>query len=402
MLIYTLLATQLVGCASGGKHVAQLIPDSKLVQISILTTTSNVVKIPPKSRIVISNIAGECALELKNALARRLVDNANYEVLTRDNLEQLMIEADRNWAGRFNSETAVRLGELLGASMFIVGQVVYCGPSGGPSAYDFGSKSYHFRSERTAGAYDIFAVLQIINPATGKVVMSSANEGKYIPGTESLLFSADPKDYQPAVSDLPSAASTAQATPKTKKPSAARALFHSVKKKVGDTVASSLAPNPQGGKNEEEKKNPEETVNYPAFKAAEDLANGFADKFFSRPTWEKVEMWDSNYWKFGSVLHYVKLGHCEMGLEFFEELAEPEVSNMPAKDVAEYLHNYGVVLLCANQPEKAIEKLRSAYRINYDQATLRMLGLAAKVTEWSLTVEVDRQPEMDLLVNRDE
>ncbi len=106
-----------------------------------------------------------------------------------------------------------------------------------------------------------------------------------------------------------------------------------------------------------------DAVNYPAFKASEDLANGFADKFFSRPTWEKVEMFENSFWKYGKSVRYIKLGHCPMGLKFLSEIAAPEVPRMPDRVVAEYLHNYGVALICANKPAEALDKLRSAYRI---------------------------------------
>lgn len=73
---------------------------------------------------------------------------------------------------------------------------------------------------------------------------------------------------------------------------------------------------------------------------------------------------------------------------------------MPEPDVAEFLHNYGVALLCANQPGRAIPKLLSAYRVGNDQSTLKMLGLAAKIMDWSLYVDVDMEPEMELLRQR--
>lgn len=111
-------------------------------------------------------------------------------------------------------------------------------------------------------------------------------------------------------------------------------------------------------------------------------------------------MWESSYWNYGDSVRYVKLGQCPMALSYLRERAAPEVAQMPDKDVAEYLHNLGVALLCADKPEEAMDKLRSAYRIGYDQSTLRMIGLAAKVMEWSLDVQIDTQPEVGMLVSR--
>ena len=168
-----------------------MIPESPLVEIAVLTTKKHAVDIPSKSRIVVSDITGPCSIELKNALARRLVDNVDYEVLSRDNLDKILIESKSQWAGDFNTQTAVKLGRLLGASLFIVGEIVYCGSPGGHS-FDY----------QQGSSFDIFAVLQMIDPETGRVVLSSANEGKYLPDSDPLLYSKSVDDYkQPGVDD---------------------------------------------------------------------------------------------------------------------------------------------------------------------------------------------------------
>ena len=89
-------------------------------------------------------------------------------------------------------------------------------------------------------------------------------------------------------------------------------------------------------------------------------------------------MYKNAFWDYGESVWQVKLGQCHTALANLEERASRQVGGMSPPDVAEYLHNYGVVLLCANQPEKAMEKLRSAYRLGNKQATLRMLGLACE------------------------
>ncbi|MEM8996033.1 MAG: hypothetical protein AAGF23_14700, partial [Acidobacteriota bacterium] len=101
-------------------------------------------------------------------------------------------------------------------------------------------------------------------------------------------------------------------------------------------------------------------------------------------------------------LSYVKLGRCERAIEIFEDgTSEAEkLADMPIENVAEYLHNYGVALLCANRPEEAMVKLRSSYRIGYEQATLRMLGFASKLIEHDIVIEVDREREMDVIIER--
>ena len=400
-LICALLSSQLAGCATSAitPPPPRAVPpaESKLVEMAVLTTSAYSVEIPPKSRIVIADIAGDCSVELKNALTRRLVDNANYEVLSRDNLEQIIIESKNNWAGGFNTETAVKLGRLLGASLFVVGQVVYCGPSGG----------YQYRN-RPGEPTDIFAVLQIIDPETGKVILSSANEGKYIPETEPLSLETGPAKNGKPVASEPVAMAPVPLRPEGSEASPGgikgimeryRQAIQNAQQRVAQQRAAQQAAMAKATKPDAEKKKGE-SINYEAFKAAEELANGFADKFFSRPTWEKVEMFHNADWNYGKSVRLVKLGNCPKALAYLEREAAPEIGRLPEKLVAEYLHNYGVVLLCADQPQRAMDKLRSAYRVGNHQSTLKMLGLAAKAVEWSLGVEVDIQPEVGLLVNR--
>ncbi|MEM8997117.1 MAG: CsgG/HfaB family protein, partial [Acidobacteriota bacterium] len=186
-----LVASQLIGCSSSGIKLQMEPPpppDSELREISILGRSRAEVTLPRGSRIVIAGIAGTCDLELKNALAKRLVDNNEFQVLDRDNLDRVLIEADANWGGRFNSNTAVRLGELLGASVFIVGQVIYCGT---PDGREFPPRSELYTWRPTGEKAQLFAVLQVLDLKTGKVIMSSANRGEYSPTTDPLIFDSE-------------------------------------------------------------------------------------------------------------------------------------------------------------------------------------------------------------------
>ena len=390
-----LLAAALTEPASAPRAL----PESDLVEMSVLVTSDNVRKVKEGSRIVIAGIGGQCATELKNALMRRLVDNAKYDVLSRDQLKEIIIESEQQWAGKFNTKTAVDLGELLGASLFLVGDVVYCGQQ----SYPYEDAAVYNPEE----PYDIFAVLQIVDIRTGKVILSSSNEGTFFPGASPLLFSANPEEYArlgdetaTVLTDQEERAAKRRERLRKARETASRIFQNAINipgKVLEGAIPDSLKGESAAGAGA--KKSPEE-INYPAFKASEDLANGFADKFFARPTWEKVEMWASDYWRYGDSVRYVKLGHCPIAVQLMETVAKGELSEMPDRDVAEYLHNYGVALLCANQPERALEKLRSSYRIGYHPSTLRMLGLASQVMEWSLDVKIDEQPEVDMLIDR--
>ncbi len=396
--------------------VAPTIPESQLVEISVLMTSESLRKVPKNSRIVIADIGGPCANELKNALMRRLVDNAQYDVLSRDHLQQILFESTQQWAGSFNSRTAIQLGELLGASIFLVGDVIYCGNPYDPHS-GYASRTTH-ATYNADEPYDIFAVLQIVDIKTGKVILSTANEGSYLSEASPLLFSAKPEEYARLDREIGAAPppKPEQIKAAQRKRNLQRAgettknlldrLFKSAGEMANNTIpeAVELAARSgdegdrSSGKNEGKKK--KEEINYPAFKAAEDLANGFADKFFARPIWANVEMWSSSYWRYGDSIRHVKLGNCPIAAGYLETTAAKELSEMPDKDVAEYLHNYGVALLCANRTEQAIEKLQSAYRIGYHPSTLRMLGLASQVQEWKLHMKIDKQPEIDLILKR--
>jgi hypothetical protein len=369
-------------------EVSATSPEADVVGISIVVTPKIKRIIPKGSRIVIANITGDCSTEVKDALMRRLIDNSDYDVLTRENLDQILWESDINWGGRFNTETAAKLGKLMGASLFIVGRVAYCGYSASDSP------------DSKFGEFNVFAALQIIDLETGKVLVSSANEGTYIPRPAPLLPAGGPVDSSRIASSTTdstgSAASvSSEASDQPEKGSPFRILKNPFKGASGSQPSS-----PKRLKDEKTAPEPEPDT-YVRIKAAEDMANGFADKFFARPTWEKVEMWEDPQWKYSDSIRHVRLGHCPTAVRFLEGDASRDLPNMQERDVARYLHNFGVALLCANNPELAMQKLRSAYRVDYNQTTLKMLGLAGKIIEWSLDVEVDQEPVTNMLLERD-
>ncbi len=375
--------------------------DAEIVKVRVVVAPEISKKIAAGARIVITNFYGPCKLEVQDALMRRLVDNADYDVLTRDHLEQILSESEKSWTGDFDSTTATRLGDLLGASLFVVGRIAYCGPS-------------QEQVENQQGtSYSILAVLQILDLRTGKVLVSSAGEGVYTPKSARLLIAEETTEFaveEPEVSDLTMEESVAESDEAQEVGPAmdvetdswfARQYgkFKNMTKKLGEkarqgTIRDSWSPS---GDESDKRDRP---VNLVAFKAAEDLANRFADKFFARPAWEDVDMWTSPEWAYGDSIHFVKLGHCQEAVDFLQGPASHELATMSDLDVARYLHNLGVAFLCNNEIESAMKKLRSAYRLTYDPATLEMLELAAKIVEWSLTVEVDKEKEVDMLVER--
>ncbi len=56
--------------------------------------------------------------------------------------------------------------------------------------------------------------------------------------------------------------------------------------------------------------------------------------------------------------------------------------------------------MCANQPEQALGKLGAAYQVGYNKTTLKMMGIASRLVEWSLEVQVNQELEVEMLVRR--
>ena len=398
-------------CATpAGPAAVTVVPptESKIVDISIVVEPRHAEAIPEGSRIVIADIVGDCADEVKAALMRRLIDNSQYDVLARDNLDQIIRENYQSWEGDFNSNTAAKLGDLLGASLFVVGQVVYCGQSAGESLDN------EFEAQ-----FNVMATLQIIDLQTGKVLVSSSSEGSYVP-RPTLLFADDqpapgsiPRDQETSYGDRESEAdSLDDAAENSAHQDWLRRAAQGIGRTVGQigsvaavqTATGTDPSQPQEpnkkkkGKNVADPKPEPET--YSIIKAAEAMANGFADKFFARPMWERVAMWQNPQWSYSDSIRYVKLGQCPNAVEIMARIGVDEKRYMGEKDLSEFLHNYGVALLCANKPEKAMTKLRSAYRLNPSPETIEMLGLAGKIIEWSLEVEVDQEPEVQRYIQR--
>lgn len=400
-LFITILA--LSGCSSSGidssrdsgpKSSLSKAVTTERVELPLIVSSKAREAIPKGTRIVISHIedkkriddtkeeneVGECADAVRDALLVRLADNTDYIVLARDDLKSMFFETDLQWSGKINTQTSVRLGELLGASVFVVGRVAYCGQSIGTEAGDkFGDQ------------YSISVILQIIDLKTGRVILSSASEGIYDPGPNSflqdLLPGVDSSSWQTAIRDLARTGISSYAA--SQKSNRISPFFDNPAS--ADPVTELFSP--------QEQEDGKAKARYAIIEAAKDMANQFSDKFFARPSWERVFMWRSE-WDFGESVRLVQLGYCSRAVDLFEGPARNELSLMTDTEVAHYLHNYGVALLCANRPDDAFEKLRAAYRVEQSQTTLEMIGLAAKLIEWDLHVESNDQPEVELLAQR--
>lgn len=392
------------GCAGQGPATTQLdrnmyrpLKESTLVKVPVVTSPETVRTIEKGATLVITEIEGECRDEVQDALMQRMIDNVDYDVLTRRYLEQILVEnrqgsddpqsgSVKTWEGDFNDDTGAQIGELLRASQHIVGKVVYCGPT--------------FETDADGNVIEettIIALLQILDLSTGKVLLSTAAEGSYSPRDTPMLLpvKAVPEsleeDLAEEIAEIPEdpleTEEQAQAGDETEK-----GRLGAIK----DWVRKQMAAR----KVQARRASLGQLQSVPRIKAAEDLADGFARKFFSRPTWEEVEMWDGSDWSYGASVRYIKLGQCPTAVRLLEEASLVEVSKMSDFEVGEHLHNFGVALLCSNRPKDAMKKLRAAYRLNYSPSTLDMISLGSKILEWRLQVEVDAEPEIELLMER--
>lgn len=387
----------LVPAASADGGSVKVLDESQMMSTWIAVKPQVGESLPPGSRIVVSRVVGslggaDCAQAVKDALFRRLIDNGRYTVLSRDDLELILFEGDESWGGRFNTQTAPKLGELLGAGYFIVGRVSYCGPTVRKRA-----------DGEWESLFSLFATLQVIDSATAEVVFASASEGSAIRPPESLsLATEEQPGYESASVDQAgekkgfwrsiSAADVVETVSDVKDKRSQRLL--------GRVMGKTLKGQPEesvGSGSEEEPLKPYgrgEFDDYLIIRAADSMVDKFADKLFGRPLWERVEMWSSKRWRYGDSAYLVKLGDCPRAVALLEGSAALQTDEMTPHDVAEYLHNYGVALLCVGEVEPALRKLRSAYRIDGHKSTLAMLGLAARMEEWSLVTEVDEGAEI--------
>ena len=447
LLLY--LSLWLPGCGTGlqttrpdlvpvSSHLQSTIPvdpnsPSTILQLPILARPMGAVSLKQSSRLVIGEILGPCALEVKTALMRRLNDNPNYSVLTREYLQQLVAEKETHHMGDYDSRTRARVGELLGASQWVVGEVVSCDTTMSSDP-----------TQPNQAQMNVMAALQDLDLSSGKVLTSSVSEGTHVPRKTSFLdfIVAQPESLQELVGDVQTysdtlgdreasgasssnaqSADSQQAGPNpagedneslsdsgtaARPPGAAARAKEFLSK--SKQILQSLKPGSRGsrmeglvngstpGKSDKEKQKP--LLRRDILSAAEDMASNFADKLFAREFWETVEMWNNPYRTYTESIRFVQLGRCDVAVAFMADFANQEIGSFTEREMAEYLHNYGVALLCNNKIPEANSKLQAAYRIISSESTLKMMGLSDRVLEWGLVIEAENEPEIKELTDR--
>ncbi len=106
-------------------------------------------------------------------LATALVKSGKFAVIERQELDKLVQEQKLGESGLVTAQTAPKVGQLLGAELFVVGAVTECGTKesnigGGVSVFGGGLKTKKART-----VVDI----RLINTSTGEIIASEAEEG---------------------------------------------------------------------------------------------------------------------------------------------------------------------------------------------------------------------------------
>ncbi len=106
-------------------------------------------------------------------LATALVKTGKFGVIERQELDRIIAEQKLGESGLVTAQTAPKVGQLLGAELFVLGAVTECGTKesnigGGISVFGGGLKTKKART-----VVDI----RLVNTSTGEIIASEAEEG---------------------------------------------------------------------------------------------------------------------------------------------------------------------------------------------------------------------------------
>lgn len=146
------------------------------------------------NKIVIGDISGNSGQDLANALTSELFNSNKYEVLDRANLNQVMAEHRLSASGLMNEDTAVKLGNIIGASALITGNSntkIERGSYRGDGWRDrYGKYHQTFYKQAKAKAK---AALKLIDLKTGKILaVKNLSDEKYDENRETDAWPPSP------------------------------------------------------------------------------------------------------------------------------------------------------------------------------------------------------------------
>ncbi|WP_186441427.1 CsgG/HfaB family protein [Desulfamplus magnetovallimortis] len=123
------------------------------------------------NKIIVGDISGNSGRSLSELLTTRLFESDKFEVLDRENFDQITAEHKLNLSGLVNEESAPEFGEILGASALITGRSTTSyakNSSKGDSYKDKNGKTH--RSYHKEAKAKTTAVLKVLDLKTGKVI----------------------------------------------------------------------------------------------------------------------------------------------------------------------------------------------------------------------------------------
>jgi curli biogenesis system outer membrane secretion channel CsgG len=135
-------------------------------------------------RIAIGGVGGAGGEALVTDLTQALVESQRFDVLDRQHLQQVMKEQDFNASGRVSDDSAVSIGQLIGSSTLLVGDI---------SAYDYNERM--LQEERTClkkgkqlpcveysrqATAEVRVAFKVLDTETGKVLAAKSLEARRV------------------------------------------------------------------------------------------------------------------------------------------------------------------------------------------------------------------------------
>jgi|GEM_PF-6749154 len=155
-LIFVFVAVVLLSCAPSAR-----IPVLKPAEINLRGI----------DKIAIGDVQGNIGSSVADLLTSRLFESDQFDVVDRSNLSRIMKEHELNMSGAVDTDTAVKIGRLVGASALIVGNanVKYDLKRWKKKPWQDKEGKWH-QSYNVKGTAKVNSTLKVIGLTTGKVL----------------------------------------------------------------------------------------------------------------------------------------------------------------------------------------------------------------------------------------
>ena len=122
-------------------------------------------------KIAIGDVQGNIGSSVADLLTSRLFESDQFDVVDRSNLSRIMKEHELNMSGAVNTDTAVKIGRLVGASALIVGNanVKYDLKRWKGKPWKDKEGNWH-QSYNVKGTAKVNSTLKVVGLTTGKII----------------------------------------------------------------------------------------------------------------------------------------------------------------------------------------------------------------------------------------